>query len=101
MIVVLEVVKNICNVSVDLKGFCFYKLINGIKRYLVVDILGFFFFIYCIWVNVIDDVGLIEMLSLNIDYFKFKLVNILKIMIFLDYGYYLDYLREELEKIYL
>lgn len=40
------------------------------------------------------------MLSLNIDYFKSKPVNIPKITILLDHGYHPDHLREELEKIY-
>ena len=40
------------------------------------------------------------MLSLNIDYFKSKPVNIPKITILLYHGYHPDHLREELEKIY-
>lgn len=40
------------------------------------------------------------MLSLNIDYFKSKPVNIPKITILLDHGDHPDHLREELEKIY-
>jgi hypothetical protein len=47
-----------------------------------------------------DDVGLIEMLRLNIDYFKSKPVNIPKITILLDHGYHLDYLIEKLEQVY-
>ena len=33
MIVDPEAVKNICNASVDSKGFCFYKATNRIKRH--------------------------------------------------------------------
>jgi len=40
------------------------------------------------------------MLTLNIDYFKSKPVNIPKITILLDHGYHIDYLIEELEKVY-
>lgn len=47
-----------------------------------------------------DDVGLIEMLTQNIAYFKAKPVNIPKITILLDHGYHLDYLTQELERIY-
>ena len=73
---------------------------NGIKRHLAVDTLGFPFFTHCTKANVSDDMGLIEMLTLNIDYFQSKPVNIPKITILLDHGYHPEYLREELEKVY-
>ena len=92
--------KNTCNASMDSKGFCFYKATNGIKRHLAVDTLGFVFFTHCIKANVSDDAGLIEMLTLNIDYFKSKPVDIPKITILLDYGYHIDYWVEALEKVY-
>ena len=47
-----------------------------------------------------DDVGLIEMLKDNIDYFKSKPVNIPKITILLDHGYHLEKITTELKKIY-
>lgn len=92
--------KNTCNAGVDSKGFCFYKATNGIKRHLAVDTLGFPFFTHCTPANVADDVGLVEMLTLNIDYFKAKPVNIPKITILLDHGYHIDYLTNELEQVY-
>lgn len=95
-----QAVKNTCNASVESKGFCFYKATNGIKRHLAVDTLGFPFFTHCTPAHVTDDVGLIEMLTQNIDYFKAKPVYIPKITILLDYGYHLDYLTQELERIY-
>lgn len=95
-----QAVKNTCNASVDSKGFCFYKATNGIKRHLAVDTLGFPFFTHCTKANVSDDAGLIEMLTLNIDYFKSKPVNISKITILLDHGYPIDYLIEALETVY-
>jgi hypothetical protein len=85
---------------VDSKDFCFYKSTNGIKRHLAVDTLGFPFFTHCTQANVSDDIGLLEMLTLNINYFKSKPVNIAKITILLDHGYHIDYLIEALEKIY-
>lgn len=45
MIVDPEAVKNICNASVDSKGFCFYKATNRIKRHKAMDSLGFPFFL--------------------------------------------------------
>ena len=95
-----QAVKNTCNASVDSKGYCFYKATNGIKRHLAIDILGFPFFTHCTPANVSDDRGLVEMLSDNIDYFRSKPVNIPKITILLDHGYHLDYLTQELERIY-
>jgi transposase len=85
---------------VDSKGYCFYKATNGIKRHLAIDTLGFPFFTHCTPANVSDDRGLVEMLSDNIDYFRSKPVNIPKITILLDHGYHLDYLTQELERIY-
>lgn len=95
-----QAVKNTCNASAVSKGFCFYKCTNGIKRHLMVDTLGFPFFTLCTPANVSDDVGLILMLSANIDYFKSKPVNVPKITILLDNGYHLDNLIEALEQVY-
>ncbi len=95
-----QAVKNTCNASVESKGYCFYKATNGIKRHLAVDTLGFPFFTHCTPAHVTDDVGLIEMVTQNIDYFKAKPVNLPKITILLDHGYHLDYLTQELERIY-
>ena len=92
--------KNTCTAGVNSKGFCFYNSTNGIKRHLAVDTLGFPFFTYCTPAHVTDDAGLVEMLRLNIDYFKSKPVNIPKITILLDHGYHIDALIEALEKVY-
>ena len=92
--------KNTCNASVKSKGFCGYKATNGIKRHLAVDTLGFPFFTHCTPANVSDDVGLIELLTNNIDYFRSKPVNIPKITIMLDNGYHPAKIQKELEKVY-
>ena len=92
--------KNTCNANVESKGFCFYKATNGIKRHLAVDTLGFPFFTHCTPADVSDDEGLLEMLKLNIDYFKAKPVNISKVTILVDHGYHPDFLTQELEQIY-
>ena len=81
-------------------GFCFYKATNGIKRHLAVDSLGFPFFTHCTKANISDDQGLIEMFSANIDYFKYKPVNIPKITILLDNGYHPQKLKAALKKVY-
>lgn len=92
--------KNTCNASVESKGFCFYKATNGIKRHLAVDTLGFPCFTHCTGANVSDEAGLVEMLTLNLEYFKSKPVNIPKITILLDHGYHIDSLIKELEQVY-
>ena len=83
-----QAVKNTCNASIDSKGYCFYKATNGIKRHLAVDTLGFPLFTHCTPANVSDDVGLVEMLTLNTDYFRAKPVTIPKITILLDRKYH-------------
>lgn len=95
-----QAVKNTCNASVASKGFCHYKVTNGIKRHLAVDTLGFPFFTHCTKANVTDDQGLIQMLLQNIDYFKAKPVNIAKITILVDHGYHPEIIQEALEAVY-
>lgn len=70
------------------------------KRHLAIDPLGFPFFVHCTPANVTDDVGLVEMLTHNIDDFKSKPVNLAKITLLLDHGYHPEYLTQELEAIY-
>ena len=94
-----QAVKNTCNASVKSKGFCFYKATNGIQRHLAVDTLGFPFFVHCTQASVSDALGLIEMLSDNIDYFKSKPVNIPQITILLDHGSHPEKIIMELKKI--
>lgn len=100
LIIDSQAVQNTCNASVESKGFCFYKLTNGIKRHLAVDTLGYPFFTHCTRANVSDDAGLIEMLTHQINYFQSKPVNIPKITILLDHGYHPEHLRQELQKVY-
>lgn len=95
-----QAVKNTCNASVDSKGFCFYKATSGIKGHLAVDMLGVPFFTHCTKANVSDDLGLLEMLTLNIDYFKAKPVKLPKLTVLLDHGYHIDALTKALEQVY-
>lgn len=82
------------------KGFCRYKTTNGIKRHLAVDTLGFPFFTHCTPADVSDDVGLIELLTANIEFFRLKPMNIPKITVWLDHGYHPQKLEEALAKVY-
>ena len=72
----------------------------GSQWHLVVDTLGFPFFIHCTKASVTDDQGLIEMLLQNIDYFKDKPVNIPKITILVDHGYHLRKIIQALQAVY-
>lgn len=100
MIIDSQAVKNTCNASKSSKGFCFYKATNGIKRHLAVDSLGLPFFTHCTRANISDDLGLIEMLTINIDYFKSKPVELPITTILLDNGYHPTKIEEKLKKIY-
>lgn len=100
MMIDSQAVKNTCNAGVESKGFCFYKATNGIKRHLAVDILGFPFFTHCTKANVSDDLGLIEMLSQNLDYFKSKPLELPKITILVDHGYHPEKITQALEQVY-
>ena len=96
MIIDSQAVDNTCNASIESKGFCCYKMINGIKRHLAVDILGFPFFSHCTKVSVSDDQGSIEMLTKNIDYFKLKPEELPKTTILVDQGYHPEKIIVEL-----
>ncbi len=95
-----QAVKNTCNSNISSKGFCKYKATNRIKRHLAVDTLGLPFFTHCTIASKSDDVGLVEMIIVNIEYFKSKPVNIKKTTVFLDHGYHTDYLVRELQNVY-
>lgn len=82
------------------KGFCRYKCTNGIKRHLAVDTLGLPFFSHCTKASVTDDQGVIELLSNNLDYFRAKPVNIVKITILLENGYHPDTISNALQQHY-
>jgi transposase len=95
-----QAVDNTCNAEKKSKGFCHYKCTNGIKRHLLVDTLGFPFFTHCTPANVSDDQGLIEMLTLQIEFFRQKPVNIPKITLLLDHGYHPNTLISALQAVY-
>lgn len=69
------------------KGFVSTNLQMVLKDTLAVDTRSFPFFTHCTKASRSDDTGLIEMLSLNMDYFKSKPLDIPQITILLDNGY--------------
>lgn len=62
LIVNSQAVKITDSSSTDTKGFCPYKATNGIKRHLVIDVLGIPKCITCTLANKSDDCGLIEVI---------------------------------------
>lgn len=67
---------------------------------MAVDTLGLPFFTHCTKANISDDQGLIEMLTIKIDYFNLKPVDLPKTTILLDNGYHPAKIEKELKKIY-
>ena len=80
------------------KGYCHYKSTNGIKRHLLVDVLGNPYFVKCTAANISDDEGLLTIIKENKDYFL-TLPDGHIIAILLDNGYHKEYLEAEIEKI--
>lgn len=92
--------KNTDTADVETKGFCHYKATNGIKRHLLVDVLGNPYFVRCTPANVSDDEGLVAIIRENKAYFL-NLPPAHKVTILLDNGYHKEYLEQEIEKIEL
>jgi hypothetical protein len=90
--------KNTDTANIETKGYCHYKCTNGIKRHLLVDVLGTPYFVKCTAANISDDEGLLEIIKENKDYFL-NLPAGHTITILLDNGYHKEYLETELEKI--
>lgn len=90
--------KNTDTADFETKGFCHYKCTNGIKRHLLVDVLGNPYFVHCTPANLSDDQGLVEMIEENKEYFL-ELPPEQVITILLDNGYHKDYLEEQIRRI--
>ena len=92
--------QNTDTANLESKGFCHYKCTNGIKRHLLVDVLGNPYFVSCTAANVSDDQGLRDLIKANQEYFL-NLPPGQSLTILLDNGYHQEYLEEEIEKIAL
>ena len=90
--------KNTDTANIETRGYCHYKCTNGIKRHLLVDVLGTPYFVQCTAANISDDEGLVEIIKANKDYFL-KLPVGHTITLLLDNGYHQEYLEAALEKI--
>ena len=90
--------KNTDTANIETKGYCHYKCTNGIKRHLLVDVLGNPYFVHCTAANISDDEGLLAIIKENKEYFL-NLPPAHSITMLLDNGYHKEYLEAEIEKI--
>jgi len=90
--------KNTDTANIETRGFCWYKATNGIKRHLLVDVLGNPYFVCCTKANSSDDDGLLEIIRENKRYFLDLPVGHTT-TILLDNGYHKEHLEQEIELI--
>ncbi len=90
--------KNTDTANRETKGYCWYKATNGIKRHLLVDVLGNPYFVHCTPANISDDDALLAIIEQHSEYFL-SLPPTHRLTILLDNGYHKDYLEQQLERI--
>lgn len=90
--------KNTDTANLETKGYCWYKATNGIKRHLLVDVLGTPYFVKCTAANISDDEAMVAIIRENKEYFR-NLPEGHVITILLDNGYHKEYLEAEIEKL--
>lgn len=90
--------KNTDTANRETKGYCHYKCMNGIKRHLLVDVLGNPYFVHCTPANLSDDEGLLAIIRENKEYFL-TLPAAHTITIRLDNGYHKEFLEAAIEKL--
>ncbi len=55
--------KNTDTANLETTGYCHYKCTNGIKRHLLVDVLGNPYFVHCTAAKISDDKGMFAILK--------------------------------------
>jgi transposase len=90
--------KNTDTAKVETKGYYWYKNCNGIKRHLLVDVLGNPYFVHCTPANESDDDGLLMMIREHKEYFLALPVGHV-VTLLLDHGYHPEYLEAGIRKI--
>ena len=90
--------KNTDTANLETKGYCWYKTTNGIKRHLLVNVLGNPYFVHCTKASVSDDDGLAAMIRENKQYFLDLPAGHI-ITILLDNGYHQEHLETEIKEI--
>lgn len=87
--------KNTDTANRETKGYCWYKATNGIKRHLLVDVLGIAHFVQCTPANISDDDGLLAIIQQNQEYFL-QMPPEHRVTILLDNGYHKAYLEKKI-----
>ena len=90
--------KNTDTANRETKGYCHYKCTNGIKRHLLVEVLGNPYFVHCTPANLSDDEGLLAIIKANKEYFL-TLPAAHTITLLLDNGYHKEYLEAAIAKL--
>ncbi len=90
--------KNTDTANIETKGYCHYKGTNGIKRHLLVDVLGNPYFVHCTAANLSDDEGLLAIVKENKEYFL-TLPDGHTLTLLLDNGYHKEYLEAAIEQL--
>ncbi len=90
--------KNTETAHLATKGFCHYKCTNGIKRHLLVDVLGTPYFVRCTPANVSNNQGLLALIRDHKEDFL-NLPPAHRMTLLLDHGYQQAKLAQEIEKI--
>ena len=90
--------KNTATADIETKGYGWYKTTNGIKRHLLVDVLGNPYFVKCTPASIRDDDCLVAIIREHKEYFL-ELPSGHIITILLDNGYHKEHLEEEIKKI--
>lgn len=90
--------KNTDTANIETKAYCWYKATNGIKRHLLVDVLGNPYFVRCTRASVSDDDGLLAIIREHKQYFL-DLPAGHTITMLLDNGYHKEHLEQEIRKI--
>ena len=90
--------KNTATADLETKGYCWYKTTNGIKRHLLVDVLGNPYFVRGTKASLSDDDGLLEIIKEKKQYFLDLPIGH-RITILIDNGYHKEHLEQEIKKI--
>ncbi len=90
--------KNTDTANLATKGYCHYKSTNGIKRHLLVDVLGTSYFVKCTAAKISEDEGWLAIIKASKEYFL-NLPAGHTITMLLDHGSHKEYLEAEIEQL--
>jgi hypothetical protein len=91
--------KNTDTANLQTKGCCWYKTTNGIKRHLLVDVLGSTYFVHCMKASISDEDVLVAIIRENKQNFLDLPEAEDRLTILLDNGHHKEHLEAEIKKI--